>query len=119
VTGPLIEIRGLRIFAHHGVLPFERERGQPFVVDVWLWCSSAAAGETDDLADAVDYGAVCNRVAELAGGGPYDLLERLATVVADDLLERHPVERVRVRVAKPRVPVTHDVAEVAVTVERP
>ena len=29
-----IEVRGLRGFAHHGVLPQEREDGQPFVVDV-------------------------------------------------------------------------------------
>ena len=119
MTGALIEIRGLRVFAHHGALPFERERGQPFVLDLWLWCAPSAAGESDDLADAVDYGAVCRRVGELARGGPYDLLERLATMIADDLLSRYPIERVRVRVAKPRVPVAEDVADVAVTIDRP
>jgi dihydroneopterin aldolase len=114
----VVEIRGLRVFAHHGVLDFERERGQTFVIDVWLTCSPAAAETSDELADAVDYSAVCDRVAELATGGPYRLLERLAAVVADDLASRHPVESVRVRVAKPHAPITHDLTEVAVTVER-
>jgi dihydroneopterin aldolase len=118
VSGPLVEIRGLRVYAHHGVRDFERERGQVFVIDVWLRCASAAAEGSDELADAVNYSAVCDRVAELACGGPYDLLERLAAVIADDLAGALPVESVRVRVAKPHAPVKHDVAEVAVTVER-
>jgi dihydroneopterin aldolase len=118
VSGPLVEIRGLRVYAHHGVRDFERERGQPFVIDVWLVCASAAAEGSDDLADAVNYSAVCDRVATLATGGPYGLLERLAAVIADDLAGSLPVESVRVRVAKPHAPVKHDVAEVAVTVER-
>jgi dihydroneopterin aldolase len=118
VSAPAIEIRGLRVFAHHGVLDFERERGQTFVIDVWLQCASAAAETSDALADAVDYSAACDRVVALAKGGPYQLLERLAAVIADDLLARFPVETARVRIAKPHAPITHDLAEVAVTVER-
>ena len=118
MSGPLVEVRGLRVYAYHGVRDFERERGQPFVIDVWLRCRPSPAGQTDDLEDAVNYSAVCDRVAELTTGGPYQLLERLATVIADDLAERYPVAGVRVRIAKPHAPVKHDVAEVAVTIER-
>ena len=113
-----VEIRGLRVFAHHGVHAFEREHGQIFVIDVWLRCSPSAAEASDDLADAVNYSAVCDRVAGHAAGGPYDLLERLAAVIADDLARLHPVEGVRVRVAKPDAPMVHELREVAVTVER-
>ena len=118
MSGPLVEIRGLRVYAFHGVRDFERERGQVFVFDVWLACTPSPAEASDDLADAVNYSAACDRVAELARSGPYDLLERLAAVIADALLAEYPVESVRVRVAKPHAPVKHDVAEVAVTVER-
>jgi dihydroneopterin aldolase len=113
-----VEIRGLRVYAYHGVRDFERERGQPFVIDVSLVPKRSQAGLTDDLADAVNYSEVCDRVAELAAGGPYALLERLANVIADDLSARYPVSAVRVRIAKPHAPVKHDVAEVAVVVER-
>jgi len=113
----LIEIRGLRVFAYHGVLDEERSQGQTFVIDVWLEPPPSPAGETDDLADAVNYAAVADRVVELAQGGPYRLLERLAALIADDLVARFGVARARVRVAKPDVPIPHPLDEVAVTAE--
>jgi dihydroneopterin aldolase len=117
VRAATIEIRGLTVFARHGVHEEERERGQTFVLDVWLDCGRTAAPDSDDLADAVDYSAVCDRVVELATGGPYRLLERLAALIADDLVERFGVVAARVRVAKPEAPIPHQLGEVAVTVE--
>ena len=55
MSGPLVEVRGLRVYAFHGVRDFERERGQTFVIDVWLSCAPSAAEARDDLADAVNY----------------------------------------------------------------
>jgi dihydroneopterin aldolase len=117
VRGVAIEIRGLAVHAYHGVHPEEREQGQTFVLDVWLDCPPSPAGETDELADAVDYSAVCDRVVELATGGPYRLLERLAALIADDLVERFGVTHARVRVAKPEAPIRHRLREVAVVAE--
>jgi dihydroneopterin aldolase len=118
VSGPLIEIRGLRVFAHHGVFEHERRDGQEFVLDITLRAASDAAGHTDELADAVDYGAVCERSVELVQGGPYDLIERVAEIVAAALLAEFPVETVTVRVAKPDAPIPHPFDHVAVTVVR-
>jgi dihydroneopterin aldolase len=112
-----IEIRGLRVFAHHGVHEAEREQGQTFVLDLWLECPPSPADQSDDLADAVDYSAVCDRVVELATGGPYRLLERLAAVIADDVVARFGVAHARVRVAKPDVPIRHPLDHVAVVAE--
>jgi dihydroneopterin aldolase len=112
-----IEICGLRVFAYHGVLDEEREQGQTFVLDVWLDPPPSRADETDDLGDAVNYAAVTDRVVELAQGGPYRLLERLAAVIADDLVARFGVAYARVRVAKPDVPIPHPLDEVAVVAE--
>lgn len=116
---PVVELVGLEVFARHGVHEHERRDGQTFLFDVRLECRSGAAEATDDLADAVDYGAVAGRVVELAQGGPYDLLERLAAVIADDLLERFPVTAVVVTVHKPGAPIPHPFADVTVTVRRP
>ena len=115
---PAIEIEGLEVFAFHGVLAQERERGQLFLFDVRLEYLSATAAESDLIGDAVDYAAVCDRVVELAKAGPYNLLEHLADLIARDLLERFSVEAVRVRVRKPQAPIPHPFETVAVTVER-
>jgi dihydroneopterin aldolase len=118
VSGPLIEIRGLRVFAHHGVLEEERRNGQTFVIDVDIVCPPSDAARTDDVADTVDYAAVADRVVELAQGGPYDLIETLADLIAGELIREFPVESARVRVAKPDAPIPHPFDEVAVTVTR-
>jgi dihydroneopterin aldolase len=119
VSGVEMEVRGLRVFARHGVHPEERALGQAFVIDVWLRCRPSAAAESDDVRDAVDYSAVCDRVVEVARGGPFNLIETVAERIATDLLARFPVESATVRVAKPAAPIAHPFREVAVTVTLP
>jgi dihydroneopterin aldolase len=114
-----ITIKGLEVFAHHGLLPGEKELGQRFLFDIGLSLKRSAAPETDDVADTVDYAAVCDCVAETAAAGSFNLLERLAAVVADEVLARFPaVDRVKVRVAKASPPLPHPVGQVAVMIKR-
>jgi dihydroneopterin aldolase len=58
-------------------------------------------GATDDLDDAVDYSAVARAVQEISDARSYNLLEALASAVADELLARFSPARVTVRVSKP------------------
>ncbi len=51
-----ISVTGIEVFAHHGVLPHERELGQRFVVDLALELDLAPAAASDDVADTVHYG---------------------------------------------------------------
>jgi dihydroneopterin aldolase len=96
-----IELRGLRLFGRHGVHAHEKENGQDFVFDVDLQVGDR--GASDRLEDAVDYRDVARAVEAVSDARSYDLLEALATAVADDLLERFAAERVVVRVVKPAV----------------
>ena len=114
-----VAIDGLAVFARHGALAEEQALGQRFYLDLRLIPLRDGACDTDDLADAVDYGAVCDRVVELVTGGPYNLIERVAEVVAAALLAEFPVDRVSVRVAKPDAPISHPFDHVAVTVTLP
>lgn len=50
-----IVVRGLRLWAHVGVLEFERQQGQWFELDLELAVNLAAAGLSDNLADTLDY----------------------------------------------------------------
>jgi dihydroneopterin aldolase len=113
-----VSIEGLRVFARHGALPEEQRLGQRFVIDVAVAPLSDAACDSDDVADAVDYGALAARVVEVASGGPYALLERLADAIAVALLEGFAVGEVSVRVAKPGAPVPAIIDTAAVTVTR-
>jgi dihydroneopterin aldolase len=109
----LVELRGLEIPGRHGVDDWERETEQPFVYDVEL---ELPEPERDEIDQTVDYREVVALVQELSDGRQYQLLESMAAAVADALLERFPVETVRVRVRKPQVrlgvPVEHTAASV-------
>jgi dihydroneopterin aldolase len=96
-----VELRGLRIFGRHGVHPEERENGQDFLFDVDLEVGDR--GASDRLEDAVDYREVARTVQEVSDAHAYDLLEALATAIADELLQRFAAQRAVVRVLKPAV----------------
>lgn len=50
-----VVVRGLRLWAHVGVLEFERREGQWFELDLELSVDLSAAGRNDDLGDTHDY----------------------------------------------------------------
>lgn len=112
-----IEIRDLRAFGVHGVLPHEREREQPFSVDVDASFDAGPAAESDALGDTVDYGALTSAVAAVVSGTSFALLESLASAIAHRVLHDEPrVTRVEVAVRKMRPPVAVDVGSVGVRV---
>ncbi len=114
-----IELRGLRVVGTHGVLDEERQRAQPFDVDVVLAVDLAPAGASDDLADTVDYGAVTNAAAAEVAGAHADLIEHLAERIATSVLAvAARADAVQVTVTKVRPPVAHDLATAAVTISR-
>lgn len=112
-----VELRGLRVFGRHGVHAHEKEHGQDFVFDVDL--AVGERGVSDRFEDAVDYRAVALAVQAISDARSYDLLEALATEVADELLRRFGAERAVVRVSKPAVKPGGLEGSVGVSVSRP
>ena len=112
-----VELRSLRLFGRHGVHAHEKQDGQEFVFDVDLEVGDR--GVSDRLEDAVDYREVALAVQEISDARSYDLLEALATDVADELLRRFGAERAVVRVAKPAVRPGGLDATAGVSVSRP
>jgi 7,8-dihydroneopterin aldolase/epimerase/oxygenase len=113
-----IRVTGIEVFAHHGVLPHERELGQRFVVDLELELDLAPAAASDDVRDTVHYGELAADVAALVAGEPVDLIETVAERVALRCLADERVVAAEVTVHKPAAPLPVVAAEVAVTVRR-
>ena len=111
-----IELAGLEVFGYHGANEDERRDGQRFLYDVEL--EVGQAGSTDRIEDAVDYREVAACVREVSEGRAFHLLEALAAAVADALLDRFPVARVRVRVRKPEVPLPVEYSAATVELQR-
>ena len=114
-----IRIKNLKIFAHHGVYKEEKEQGQEFAVSAVLHTDFRRAGESDDIADAVDYGAVCLLVDEFMRENRFDLLEAVAWHMAQAILFEFPaVRKIELEVKKPNAPIPLRFDEVSVRIER-
>ncbi|MDR1464546.1 MAG: dihydroneopterin aldolase [Oscillospiraceae bacterium] len=112
-------IRGLKLFAYHGVNPEEKRDGQPFLLDLTAHCDCRPAGESDQLEHAVNYAALCKTAAQVFTAASYNLIERAAALVAQAILADFPaVATLTVRVTKPQAPLRFPVTAVAVEITR-
>ena len=114
-----IEVRGVRALGIIAACPEEQVRPQPFEVDFDVETDVSLAGETDDLADTIDYGALIGIVTRVIETEHHLMLEKVASRLADDLLSFDDrAQAVRVTIRKLRPPVPQDVATTAITVRR-
>ena len=113
-----ITLTGLEVFAHHGVFDFERENGQKFLIDAEVLVDLAPAAEGDALASTVHYGELAEAIDAAVRRDPVDLIETVATRVADVALSFAGVREARITVHKPDAPIDLPFADVSVTVVR-
>ena len=100
-----IELEGMEFRAHHGCLEREKVIGNDFVVDFRGDVDMAAAMESDDLDDAVNYALIYDVVAQEMAK-PSNLLEHVAGRIKDALAAKFPqFVSFSVRVSKKRPPV--------------
>lgn len=101
-----LSLRGLQFHGHHGTEPWEQEIGRRFIVDIELEMDLTASGRSDRLEDAADYRSVYAGVKQVLETERYQLIERLAWRVLEELFGRFPqIDSVRVRVSKPEAPI--------------
>lgn len=114
----IISLEGLHVFGYHGVEEEEKRLGQLFLYDVEL--DIGDRGITDRLDDAIDYSHVAAVIREISSERRFDLIEALANVLADRLMEQFQPLHLKLRIRKPQVkPAGLTVDFAAVTVERP
>jgi dihydroneopterin aldolase len=93
-------LEGMSFRGRHGVRAAERDKAQEFRVDVEVDCDLSEPGRTDRIEDTVDYTRVRAIAKEVIEGESHKLLESLAALIADRVLQLPKVAAVAVRIAK-------------------
>ena len=114
-----IIIKGLKIFAYHGVNPEEKRDGQYFILDIILSVDISTPCLNDNVADTVNYSSVTKAVTRAFTERSYDLIERAAQCVCDEIFEQFSaVKEIEITLKKPSAPVKADFDYMAVKLHR-
>ena len=116
-----IYIKGLKIFAYHGVNLEETENGQEFELDITMYADLNKARKSDDLEDTINYAKARKVVNAAMCDRPYKLIERAADEVAKRLINSFEnLKKVEVLLKKPNAPMSckFDFVGVKVTQEK-
>jgi len=82
----MIYLNDLIINAKHGVYDEEKVHAQRFKVDLELEVDNDAAFESDNVKDTIDYAYVRQTVINTVQNNSFDLIERLAQEISDQIL---------------------------------
>lgn len=114
-----IRIEQLEVFAHHGVLAEEQEKGQIFQVNAVIYTDIHRAGLEDNLFYTIDYGQVCQFITDWMQQNTYQLLEAVAEKLSKAILLKYErVTAVELEIRKPNAPISLPFGCVSVKVYR-
>ncbi|TAL15022.1 dihydroneopterin aldolase [Patescibacteria group bacterium] len=82
-----IYLKDLVIDAKHGVYDHEKTTEQRFKIDLTLEVDNESAFESDDVSDTIDYAYVRQTVINTVQTTSFNLIERLAQEIADQVLD--------------------------------
>lgn len=94
-------IEGLAVETVIGVYDWERDVTQQILIDLDMAWDNRSPGRSDDVADALDYAAVSERVTGCLQELKPRLLERAAEVLADLVIKEFGVGRLTLTLRKP------------------
>ena len=99
----VITLTGIRAYGKHGANPGERDREQPFDVDLEIGVDLRKASRTDDLADTVNYAQIHATVVRIVQECSFALLERLAAEILDAIFVDERIRSASISLAKPQL----------------
>jgi len=113
----VVELNGVKIYAHHGCLPEEALIGGHYRVDVTVTTDFSMATESDDLSHTVDY-VQLNAIVKEEMAIRSRLIEHVGQrIVRRIRKEIAMVEHLRVKIVKICPPINGDVEDVAIIIE--
>ena len=114
-----ILVRGLKIFAYHGVNEEEKIDGQNFIFDIDAFVDISVPCVSDNVDDTVSYAKIIKETTRIFTSQKDDLLERAAQRVADGLFESFDrIQSLRILLKKPEAPIKADFDYVGVEIYR-
>ncbi len=101
-----IHVEQLEVFTRIGVTDNERAAPQRLSLSMTIWPQAGFDESNDEIANTVDYSAVCAVTRDYVEARSDRLIETLSRALAQELLVRFPIRRITIHVRKFVVPNT-------------
>ena len=96
-----IVIEQIQVDCIIGVYDVERHNKQRILIDIEINYDSAKACQSDHLKYAIDYFQITEDIHAFVSDSSYQLIEALASAIADKVLSNQLINNTMVRVSKP------------------
>lgn len=93
-------IRDLVIEAKHGIHAHEKIHKQRFNISLELEVNTPKAFESDNIDDTVSYSWLRQTIIDIADKNSFDLIERLAQVILDEILVDKRIKQATLSIEK-------------------
>jgi 7,8-dihydroneopterin aldolase/epimerase/oxygenase len=113
-----IHVKGIRAYGYTGYLAAEKVLGQWFEVDLSIGVDISPAGKSDAIEDTLDYRQAIEIVKHHIENEKFALVEKLATVIAETILQLERVRQVRVQLSKPAAPIPNFSGRITIDITR-
>lgn len=113
----VIEVNGIKLYAHHGCLKEEAAIGGHYSVDVSLITDFSLAANEDNLSLTIDY-VIVNKIVQEEMAIRSKLIEHVGQRIVNRIKkELQNVLEVRIKLTKISPPINGDVDNVAIIIE--
>ncbi len=113
-----IQVSGIRAYGYTGYLKEEQVLGQWFEVNITLGVDLLESGISDDIDDTLDYRNVIEKTKFHIENSRFALVEKLAHVIATDILTLEKAEQVRVELSKLAPPIPGFAGKITIDITR-
>ncbi len=107
------------MFGYHGNFSQEKDLGQRFFIDAELTLDLQKAGQSDKIADTINYADVYEVIRLVVEEEKHNLIESVGEKIVDDIFQEFPqVSHIEIQVKKPSAPIKGIFNHVAIKLSR-
>jgi D-erythro-7,8-dihydroneopterin triphosphate epimerase len=114
----IARIKNLRLRAIIGINEWERVNKQDIILNIEFEFDGSRAAETDSINDTVNYRSMTKRIINDVETSSFGLLEALANMVLNIIMEDEHITRARVEIDKPHALRFSDSVSIECSAER-
>ena len=97
----IINIDNLRLRTIVGINDWEKKSKQDVIINIQIEFDGEIASKTDDIDDTVDYKTLNKKIIKFVEDGNFNLLERMASGIAELIFQNKKIQKAVVRIDKP------------------